>query len=229
MNDIESKLLHLANSYQPSTTAFLTKEEQVYLSSQTNDLVFIGGYKNPERVRASVFGAPTDVVTVFKIDYPKAYLTLKHQQILGTLIALGIKRDAIGDILVEEDAFVISKELAPFIQTAFTSINQVPITLSEVDLSHYEYQQSYIDFKTTLDSMRLDLLVSKITKYSREQAKFAIINGDVKINHNVVTKATKKLQEEDILSIRKFGRFVIVDTKGRSKKGKIVLKYKKYD
>jgi RNA-binding protein YlmH len=228
MNDIEAKFLHLVEANKPNTTAFLTKEEQAYLVSLTTDIVFVGGYKNPERMRASLFGANHDLVTVFHIDYPKEYLTLKHQQILGTLLSLGIKREHIGDILVEKQAFVISKELAPFIINEFQEINHVPITLKEMDLSMYSYEQSYIDYTITLDSKRLDLLVSKITSKARELAKLQIINGEIKVNQQVITKPTKQIVENDIVSIRKYGRVLIEDTKKRSKKGKIVLKYKKY-
>lgn len=228
MNNIEKKLLHLANANKPNTTTFLTKEEQAYLSSQVKDVVFVGGYINPERMRASLFGADEDIVSVMEIAYPPEYLTLKHQQILGTLLSLGIKREHVGDILVDQHAFVISKELSRFIKTEFTQINNVPITLKEVDLSTYHYQQSYTLHSVTLDSMRLDLVVSKIAKKSREEAKFSIINGEVKVNHKVILKPTKQVEEEDIVSIRKYGRVLIDDTAGRSKKGKIVLKYKKY-
>ncbi|MGS0971869.1 MAG: YlmH/Sll1252 family protein [Candidatus Izemoplasmataceae bacterium] len=228
MNDIEKKLLHLAKANKPNKTTFLTKEEQMYLSSQVKDVVFIGGYKNPERMRAALYGADKDIVTVMQINYPADYLTLKHQQILGTLLSLGIKREHIGDILIDQQAFVISKELSRFIKTEFTQINNVPISLEEIDLESYQHQQEYIEHRVTLDSMRLDLVVSKITKKSREEAKFSIINGEVKVNHKVIVKPTKQVEEEDVVSIRKYGRVLIDNTKGHSKKGKIVLKYKKY-
>lgn len=228
MNDIEKKLLHLVKANKANTTTFLTKEEQMYLSSQVKDVVFVGGYKNPERMRAALFGADDNIVSVIQMRYPEEYLTLKHQQILGTLLSLGIKREHIGDILVDQHAFVISKELTRFIKTEFTQINNVPISLKEIDLSNHQHEQAYTDDSVTLDSMRLDLVVSKISKKSREEAKFSIINGEVKVNHKVIMKPTKQIEDEDIVSIRKFGRALIDDTSGRSKKGKIVLKYKKY-
>ncbi len=55
-----------------------------------------------------------------------------------------------------------------------------------------------------------------------------IIDDLIKVNHLISNKNTKNLNEEDIISIRKYGRYIIKDTKNTSKKGKIVVKYGKY-
>ena len=39
---------------------------------------------------------------LMEIDYPEKFVTLKHQHILGTLMSLGIEREQVGDIIVNE-------------------------------------------------------------------------------------------------------------------------------
>ena len=80
----------------------------------------------------------------------------------------------------------------------------------------------------TVSSLRLDSIISKITKKSRNIASEMINNDLVKVNHLISNKNTKIMNEEDIISIRKYGRFLIIDTKKTSKKGKIVVKFGKY-
>lgn len=209
-------------------TPFLTKEEQGFLLGHTNDIVFVGGYKNPERVRASMYGANTDLVQAIKLIYPKEAIKLTHQKLLGNLLALGIERDRIGDLLVEIDAFIIAKELKDFLKVSLTKIDQVPVELEEVYLEDYVHEQRFLDEQVLLTSMRLDLLVARVANQSREQAKAAIQNGEVKVNHKVLSKFTSKVKDGDIVSIRHYGRLLVDDTSQRSKKGKIVVNIKKY-
>lgn len=228
MTNKEKNYLHMVKNGKPNTTPFLSLEEQAFIKGHTKDHILVGGYKNPERKRAALFGADPDLVRVVQITYPKDHLSLSHQKILGNLMGLGIDRDHIGDILVDLDAFVISKELWPFIQVELRHIDQTPVEVEAIDIQDYLYQQAYQDLQVILDSLRLDLLVAKVAKTSREEAKTAIVNGLVKVNHKVLTKPTVKVQEEDVVSIRRYGRILIEDASKRTKKGKILLNYKKY-
>ncbi len=80
----------------------------------------------------------------------------------------------------------------------------------------------------SVSSLRLDSIVSKITKKSRNISSLMIEDDLIKVNHLTSNKYTKLVNEEDVISIRKYGRFIIKDTKSTSKKGKIVVKYGKY-
>lgn len=81
-------------------------------------------------------------------------------------------------------------------------------------------------------SLRLDALLSAISKLSRSQIKAAVSAKLVKLNWFTVTETNLMLQRDDVLSLRKFGRLQITDI-GQTKKGKykVVLKFwqaKKY-
>lgn len=218
--------------YTPSTittTKFLTLTEQAQLKNKCKYiyLELSGGYQNAEYKRAFINTDIKDIVC-FKILYNKNFLTLTHQNILGSILALNIERNTVGDILPESDAFFVIGELSEFIRNEFTSIGNQTIELEEIDGSKLERVINLEEHKQFIDSMRLDLVVARITKQSRINAKIMIENDFIKVNHLVSNKHAKELVKEDIVSIRKHGRFIILDAMGRSKKDKIVLKYGKF-
>jgi len=215
----------------PVKTKFLTLTEQAIVKNTLKNKVFYkfyGGYLNSELKRAIIYKNSNPSITCFKVIYNKKYLTLTHQNILGTLLSLSITKDSIGDILADIDVFFITSELKDFIINEFKKINNVTIELEEIDGSQLVRNILLETNSFTVSSLRLDSIVSKITKKSRNLASVMINNDLVKVNHIITNKNTKYLKEEDVLSIRKYGRFIIQDTKNTSKKGKIIVKYGKY-
>lgn len=212
-------------------TKFLTLTEQAIIKNTLKNKVFFkldGGYPNSELKRAIIYQDSDPSITCFKIIYNKKYLSLTHQNIIGTLLSLSISKDSIGDILANQDIFFITSELKEFIVNEFTKINNVSISLEEIDGADLK-RNVVIEYDSfSVSSLRLDSIVSKIIKKSRNIASDMIISDLVKINHIICNKTTKFLNEEDVISIRKHGRFIIEDTKKTSKKGKIIVKYGKY-
>lgn len=212
-------------------TKFLTQTEQSTLKNILKNKIFFkfdGGYENSELKRAIIFSDNDSFITCFKVIYNKKYLTLTHQNILGTLLSLSITKDSIGDILADQDIFFITSELKGFIINEFVKISNVGIELIEIDGSDINREILLEMNSFTLSSLRLDSIVSKITNTSRLKATILIQNDLVKVNHMISNKNTKYIGEEDIISIRKYGRFIIKDTNNTSKKGKIIVKYGKY-
>ena len=223
---------YLVNPLKTSVrTKFLTLTEQAILINTLKNKVFFkldGGYGNSELKRAVLYIDDESFITCFKIKYNKKYLLLSHQNILGTLLSLSITKESIGDILANEDVFFITSELKEFIVNEFIKINNVAIILEEIDGSNLVRNIELEMSSFTVSSLRLDSIVSKIIKKSRNEALNMINNDLVKVNHLVSNKNTKSINEEDVISIRKYGRFIIKDTKNTSKKGKIIVKYGKY-
>lgn len=223
---------YLANPLDiPVRTKFLTLSEQAILRSILKNNMFFkldGGYGNSELKRAVLFIDDESLITCFKIKYNKKYLSLSHQNILGTLLSLSITKESIGDIIASEDVFFIISELKEFIVNEFIKINNVAITLEEIDGSNLIRLIELEMNSFTVSSLRLDSIVSKITKKSRNSAAIMINSDLVKVNHLISNKNTKSICEKDTISIRKYGRFIIENTKNTSKKGKIIVKYGKY-
>lgn len=216
------------NINKPYKTMFLTLNEQAQLKNKFKDSVrFEGGFINSERKRAYINIDDNDI-TCLLISYNKNFLTLTHQNIMGSLLSLNVKREVLGDIVPESNVLFVISELKDFFIQEFNSIGNHSITLQEVDGSTIVKHQQIEDNIMYVDSLRLDLIVSRITKKSRNETQLMIENDLVQVNHLVTNKYTKECSNEDILSIRKFGRFKLLDTTKTSKKGKIVLKYGKY-
>lgn len=210
-------------------TKFLNLTEQAQLQNYVKDINYslYGGYEGAELKRAFINTEVSDIIC-FRILYNQNFLRLSHQNILGSILSLGIDKNTIGDILVEHDCFFVIGELKDYIRQEFTSIGKVSITLEEIQPDFKQVEKKLEEHKMFIDSLRLDLVVSRIAGISRNEAKIMIENDFVKVNHIVCNKPTKELQEEDLLSIRKKGRFVLSDTKKRSKKNKIMCIYHKF-
>lgn len=223
------KIEHIKAKQQPTVLRFCTLTEQAIIKNRIPSVVFDGGYEDAEKKRAFLYLDPYPSVLCFKIMYDQRYLDITHQNILGTLLSLSITTDSIGDILPDQGVFFVTAEIADEIMRSFTAINHVPIRLEYCDPADVKRNQKYSTHERVVASLRLDLVVSKIARISREDAQERIQNEWVKINHVVHTKPTKLITEDDILSIRKSGRYVIDNTEKRTKKDNIVLKYRKYE
>jgi RNA-binding protein YlmH len=206
---------------------FLTLYEQSFLTNHPN--IFLdGGYPDAEKKRAYCFMNMVDNIVCYQIKHHSNHLVLTHQNILGTLLSLGITIDSIGDILPKQGVFFITTEIEQEVLNQFTMIEHVPITLVPYSKELVSSERQFDVYRTTIDSLRLDLVVSKITKTNRDYAKQMIQSELIKVNYHVTTKHTYQVKEKDIVSIRKHGRFIINDTSSLSKKGKIILYYAKY-
>ena len=109
--------------------------EVITRSYQDLHVTFFGG-PHAERKRAII--APLYFkpqledfeLTLFELQYPKKFVTIQHQHVLGTLMSLGIQRDQLGDIIVGEDIqFVLTKQLESYIISELTRIKGATVKL----------------------------------------------------------------------------------------------------
>lgn len=157
--------------------------------------------------------------------------TPRHQDILGSLLALGIQRQKIGDIYVGDSffCFFVKKELVSFIEAHFSKVGKSPIVLSEkpidegLDLRHDFKIEQYI-----VTSLRADTMVSTIAKKSRSKAAAIIDGGGFKLNGKVHTKKQTFLAIGDVFSIHKVGKFCFLEVVKTTKKGNQVVQVEKY-
>ena len=63
-------------------------------------------------------------------------------------------------------------------------------------------------------------MISLVTNVSREKAKVMISSGLVNVNHFEETRCDVDLSEEDILSVRGYGRFVVKEFGSLTRKGR---------
>ncbi len=224
--------------HQLRLTDFLDPREQFIIKSiigQNEDLSIhsTGIFEEAERQRmiiCPIYMQPTNddfQISIFSIKYPSKFIQLKHRDVLGAILSLGMSRSKFGDIKLAEDEIqvAISTEIAEYIETNLVSIGKAKIQLEQVNDSLLIIQsgENWVNQSFTVSSMRLDTILSTALKISREKSKLLIQAGKVKVNWTVRESVSFELQEGDILSVSGFGRLRIQTIEGRTKKEKIRL------
>lgn len=220
----------------PKFIGFLKPEEAAIAVKQFKDFdkyALFGGYPQAERTVLAVLPdwceTPDYPVTPITFTYRKCD-TLTHRDFLGSLTALGIARETVGDILIENGravAFVLS-DIADFVLSQIEKVGKVGVALS-VGYSEPLPALNRVETATvTVASARADCIVAALCGFSRSEACQKISDGLVTVNSVCCQKPTQNLQEGSTLTVRKKGRFEITSFDGYSKKGRIILKYNKF-
>lgn len=167
---------------------------------------------------------PADYVSLVKID--KKDYDIAHKDVLGSLLSLGIKREKLGDIIINDEAiyFYIRNEILDYVLLNLEKIKNYGVELEVIDLAtpivrEIDYEEKLI----TCASARLDLVLANVYNLSRSDAKNAIEAGLVKLNYKVTYKISEMLEVGDMVSMRRRGRFIVGDYLGLSKKDKLKL------
>ena len=155
---------------------------------------------------------------------------LKHSDILGSLFGYNINPNSYGDIVIIDNKYylIILNKLLKFFLTQFRIIGKFNIEINEVNLdliSNYKVQ--YDSLKLLCSSLRIDNVVSSVTDLSRSSVDEMFSAGNILLNYEFVKKF-KVLEEGDILSIRKYGKYKLNCIMGKNKKGKIIIEVLKY-
>ncbi|MEC9484304.1 MAG: YlmH/Sll1252 family protein [Candidatus Izemoplasma sp.] len=219
----------LANK-TPHITHFLTEEEQAIISQITkgNNVDFAGGFLNPSRQRAYFFTDIKEDITCLRLTLKNPYAKLTHPKILGSLMGLEIARDRVGDIIAEKGLVYVTNDVKDTLRYRLEKIGKSPVHVTEIDGSAIEKTVSLRPFNIIVSSMRLDVIVAAILHTSRSKSQSFIKNNHVKINHFPTDDSKQMLAIDDILSIHREGRFVIMETLKTTRKGKYLLKIGKY-
>ena len=206
-----------------TVTKFLTNFEQVILSQIVSynysdfKVEFFGGFNDAERKKAKIisneyYDVDFDIVCL-KAKFNNKFNKVEHRNILGASHNLGINFNRFGDIIVlEDEVFIfVDEEIADFISMEFTKAGRVSLNFERVDLSDVTIKKKYEDFEIISSSFRIDSIVAKITNKSRSKVKEFLEQDFIKLNHVVLRNGEKTCATEDIISIRKYGRFVVKD------------------
>ena len=194
---------------------------------------FYGGYEEAKRVYLACLPDWCENVeypiSALTLKYNKAY-SLSHRDFLGAVIALGIDRDKIGDILIDSGRAVmfISREIAPFVKEQLEKVGRVGVTAEDGFCPPLPVISLKKEFSDTIASARLDCVVAAICSVSRNTALELINDSRVIVNSFTQQKATSKVSSGDTVSVRGKGKFEILSADEFSKKGRIILKYTKY-
>lgn len=191
-----------------------------------------GGYGEAERRRACVMPADTREADP---DFEVTALVLKprgvdgapgHRDYLGAMLALGLKREKLGDCLVQpgEAVFFVSAEIAGFVSQNLSRVGRWTVDVEAADLAECVVQTPGRREKTvTVASPRLDAVLGAAFNLSRSQAAELIKQGRVNVNWRQRLDPAAAVHAGDTLSCRGLGRCEVLEDAGPTRKGRLRL------
>ncbi|KHD45249.1 YlmH family RNA-binding protein [Streptococcus hongkongensis] len=237
IDKVNELIVRVENNYVIHVTDFLNPRQIDILKSlvtSTELLVYSSNdYYGTEYGRVIIapayyhFKKEDFEITLLEINYNSKFNQLTHAQILGTLInELGIKRELIGDILVEGGyaQLMICHHLRNYFLGNISRIAKASVILKEIPISQLIISSADMSqIELMVSSLRVDRLIASVLKLSRSQAIRLIESEKVKVNYRKVIKISDNLSVDDMVSVRGYGRFKISSENGLSKNGKFKL------
>jgi len=156
---------------------------------------------------------------------------IEHRNILGSILHLGITREKVGEILKFDGYWYVYclKPIGKFLFSNGLKFSGQDLKLEIMDDNFIPTNfRKYENEKIIVSSLRLDCFVKELARTSREIAQKFIKSGNVNLNYEECKDFDKKINENDIISIRKEGKFKVDSFDGLTKKNKFVVNIKRY-
>ncbi|AWK52421.1 RNA-binding protein [Clostridium beijerinckii] len=167
---------------------------------------------------------------LIKIENTSKFLNLTHRDFLGGILSLGIERNKIGDLLVDKNTCYVAvcEEIENFIIYNIDKISKVVCSAEVIDNFELLPKVNFKEEIILVSSLRIDGVISKIINVSRSNATAMIEQGQVLINYVKIKDKSYELKGEERITIRGFGKFILGNSIGNSKSGRIKIIIKKY-
>ncbi|MGE5702235.1 MAG: RNA-binding protein [Clostridia bacterium] len=227
-------LKHVERTQSMRLTDFLDPRQLEIMESLTSQadvrVDASGGFDGAERVRVLIYPPYFEIeqqdyqMVLTEIRGDQRFLKLSHKDVLGALLHIGLKREKFGDILLDESGcqVVLAREVFDFIRLQVTQIHRLPVELVEVDWDELRVPEKQLVTKqVTLPSLRLDALIGEVHNLSRAKAVVPIRAGKVKVNWKITEDPSHAVKTGDVVSVGGFGRFLILETGGPTKSGRL--------
>ena len=237
--------------------AFLTPSEAAYAltvirEKRAADRAFLfGGYADAERKRLFVIPAYladqegdaeqkagdffpeelAEAVRAVKIC-GSGYRELAHRDYLGSILALGLERDALGDVVVTDKHSAVvfcTGKILPFLLSGIERIGSDKVSVSEFfpDES-FAAKRDYLPIRDTIASNRLDCVVGALTNLSREKAQTVIRSGLCEVNYLIEQRVDAEVKVPCTVTLRGYGKYGVLSFDGETKRGRLRLIAQKY-
>lgn len=245
---IEDRKRQCEERYMITNTAFLdlkqrSEAESYVKKAKVTDCVFWGGY--PEAERCVLVFLPDYIqlgtgaedifkdygednpLAVIRAEYSSKGRELSHRDFLGSLMALGIKRECIGDIIVNRNGadIIVLKEIRDFLVFNYGKAGNTYLNIEKIGFDQLRTPEITIREKSdTVASLRLDNVISSAFGVSRTAAADSIKAGLVFVNSIQTEKTDFQVKQGDVLVLRGKGKAVLSEVGGKSRKDRLYIK-----
>lgn len=233
------KLQQAERKNQPAHTGFLSPQEQALvrelLRLRGGRAVFSGGY--PEAERQILACLPDWMERYEDEDLRALRCTFRqddapsHRDFLGSLMGMGITREMVGDILIQESScdVIVMDSVADFLLQSWTSAGRTALRIQEIPVGELQVpEKRFREIRDTVMTLRLDAVTASGLSMSRSKAAELIAAGRVQVNWQECCKGDRAVKEGDVISARGFGKFEIAQVGGVSRKGRTAIVLKQY-
>ena len=246
------ELLARARNGEITYTAFLTPAEQHALTRAMpwgkSEMHADGGYPTAERAR--IFFLPPYLLDMDEQTLAEClaetreeclialqikgsgFRELHHKDHLGSVLNLGIERDAIGDLCVCDTHTAVlfcDRVMAQFLEENLTRVANDAVRISRVTLPKgFDGGRKFQTVSDTVASPRADSVVAALANLSRERAQALFRDKLVEIDYELAQKPDQQIEPGCVIVIRGKGKFIIRSLGEQTKKGRIRLLADKY-
>ena len=225
MYKIEKNLNRL---YRKEATFFLDPKEQLELAKKLKKEPYQIYKPYPDSEKNIFYIKEEPKVILYKI---KSKIPLEHREILGTLFSLNITSELFGDIVITNNHYYIYvlESIAPYIKNNLLLIKNSHVELIEVPLETLkEYHKEYETIEIIASSTRIDTVISRLIQTSRPNIIEKIKNKEIILNYDILKNNSYQLKENDIFSIRRYGKYQYIGIKKETKSKNYIIECKKY-
>lgn len=227
----------------PTSTKFLSMGERalcaqaIRAAGTGSNAIFWGGYPEAERgiyifypdymnAEEAKQSAPLILLRAHK----RKQAALTHRDYLGSLMGLQINRAMLGDILVNDESadMIVLEEIADFIQLHWTGAGKETLSVTREPLDALQLARTVEkEGVGSVASPRLDSVAALIFASGRKATREKIENGLIFVNNLPCKKPDYLLEVGDKITVRGEGRARVTAFDGRSRKGRLLMRYVK--
>lgn len=202
--------------------------QQAFSARRDVALHFEGGFACPER-QVAVFTQPQwggyqpeEILAGLALGWYKDEAP-RHQDVLGAALGLGLSREVLGDILLEQGGgfLVCLRPMAAVLAAELCAAGRARLKLEEIPLAALpSATPQLVEKRVTVASPRLDAVLAAAWNWPRAEAAEAIRAGRVQLGHQPCQNVARLLQEGEVFSVRGKGRVKLLKMGDSTRKGR---------
>ncbi|MGN0518946.1 MAG: YlmH/Sll1252 family protein [Acutalibacteraceae bacterium] len=149
--------------------------------------------------------------------------SLTHRDILGAVMGLGIKRSAVGDIILKDNVaymFVVDR-LSQYVCDNLFKVKHTSVSCEVTQDIPDFYESSLTEASLLVPSLRIDAVIAKLYNLSRNSSIELFREKKIFVNGRSCENNSYFLKENDIITVRGRGRFTFIKENFTTRKGNV--------